>query len=427
MEHISVSGLFIILIILILLSGLFSAAETGMMAINRYRLQHLVRKKNRTAIQVSKLLERPDRLLGVILIGSTFTNIFASAIATIIASRLYGDLGIAFATIILTLVVLIFAEIGPKTIAANHSQAIAFTSSWPLTILLKILYPIVWFANLIANNLLKLFRIKVRKHSVEQLTREEISTIVEEAGAEIPDQHQDMLLAILNLEEVTIEDVMVPRSDIIGINLSDDWNKILKQLSTSQHTRLPVYSDDINNVKGILHVRTALNLLAEERLSKETLVQSCEEVYFIPEGAQLPTQLLQFRALKHRLGLVVDEYGDVIGLVTLADMLEEIVGEFTTNIATAYKGVQPEADGSYIVSGGINIRDLNRMMDWEFDTTGPKTLSGLITEHLESIPQAGICLRLSNYPIEILRVMGNTVKLARIYPESKTKLIAEKK
>jgi Mg2+/Co2+ transporter CorB len=416
--HVSFSLLFIALIFLILLSAFFSASETAMMAINRYRLRHLVRSKNRKAIRVSRLLERPDRLLGVILIGNTVATIFASAVATIIAEQFFGPWGIALTTVVLALTILIFAEVTPKTYAANQPQRVAFLTSWSLKILLKLLYPLVWLANLIANAILRLFRVKVRKnsHTLEQLTSEELTTLVVEAGEKIPDQHQDMLLAILGLEKISVDDIMVPRSDIIGIDLEDDWVKIQRQLTTSEHTRLPVYVDDINNVKGILHVRFALNLLAENKLAKDTLMQACETVYFIPEGAPLPTQLLQFRASKRRFGLIVDEYGDVIGLVTLADILEEIVGEFTTNIAAAYKGVQAESDGSYLVNGSINIRDLNRRMDWNFDTSGPKTLSGLITEYLETIPQPGICLRISGYPIEIVKVTGNTVKIAKVFP-----------
>jgi Mg2+/Co2+ transporter CorB len=416
LENISLTFLFIILFILILLSGFFSAAETSMMAINRYRLRHLVRAKNIAAIRVNTLLERTDRLLGIILIGSTFANILASAIATIIAAHLYGGLGIAIATILLTIVILIFSEIAPKTLSAMYPEPIAFRASWSLTVLLKVLYPIVWFANIIIHGMFRLFRVKIRKGVIEQLTREELSTLVAEAGDTIPDQHQEMLLAILSLEKITVDDVMVPRNDITGIDLTEDWDKILEQLRNSQHSHLPIYFDDINNVKGVLRVRIALKLHAENKLTKENLLEICEDPYFIPEGAPLPTQLLQFRAMKQRVGLVVDEYGDVIGMVTLADMLEEIVGEFATNITTAYKEVQTQPDGSFLVLGGINIRDLNRIMGWEFDISGPKTLSGLITEYLETIPQPGVCLRLSGYPVEIIKVTGNTVKLARVMP-----------
>lgn len=387
-----------------------------MMTINRYRLRHLVRAKNVAAMRVSSLLERTDRLLGIILIGGTFANILASAIATIIAERLYGGLGIAIATILLTIFLLIFAEIGPKTLSAMYPEPIAFRASWPLKVLLRLLYPVVWFANVIVHSMFRLFRVKVRKHAFEQLTREELSTLVAESGDTIPDQHQDMLLAILSLEKITVDDVMVPRNDMVGIDLTDNWDKILEQLRNSEYSHLPVFIDDINNVKGILQVRGTLKLLAENKLTKESLLQVCEDPYFMPEGAPLPTQLLQFRAMKRRVGLVVDEYGDVIGMVTLADMLEEIVGEFTTNITTSYKEVQAQTDGSFLVVGGINIRDLNRTMNWEFDISGPKTLSGLITEYLETIPQSGICLRLSGYPVEIIKVTGNTVKLARIMP-----------
>ncbi|MGE3920139.1 MAG: HlyC/CorC family transporter [Gammaproteobacteria bacterium] len=417
MEQISIFSLLVALIILIIVSGFFSASETAMMAINRYRLRHLVRAKNRTAILVNKLLEWPDKLLGVILIGNTFCTILASAVATIIAERLYGPVGVAIGAAVLTFIILIFAEMGPKTLAATLSQRIAFMSAWPLEVLLKILYPIVWIGNFIVNNILRLFRIKVRKHAVEQLTSEEFSTLLEEAGENIPDTHQDMLLAILGLEKITVSDILIPRSDIVGIDLEDEWDSILKQLSISSHNRLPVYDEDINNIKGILNVRMALNLVAENKLTKETLLSACEEVYFVPEGAKLTTQLIHFRTNKRRVGVVVDEYGDVLGLITLADMLEEIVGEFTTNITTTYKGIQRQPDGSYLISGSMNIRDLNRLMDWDFDIAGPKTLNGLILEYLEMIPQPGICLRLSGYPIEIMKVAENSVTIAKVFPK----------
>lgn len=417
METFSLTTLYIILIVLIIVSGFFSGSETGMTAINRYRLRHLARSNNPAAIRVSKLLERLDRLLGVILIGNTAANVFAASVATVIGFRVFPSYGGSIASVILTLVILIFAEITPKTLAANYPLRIAFFASIPLKILLKIFYPLVWTCNHIANGLLRLFRFTGRRQVVEHLTPEELSTLLREAGGNIPDEHQDMLIAILELEKVTVEDIMIPRSDIVGIDLDQDWSQIMKQLTTSQHTRIPVYTDDIDNIKGTLHLRAALNKMASGELNQQTLLTIIDEPLFIPEGTHLHTQLLNFRSAKKRVGLVVDEYGDIIGMATLEDILEEIVGEFTTDIAAAYKGVKLQTDGSYLVDGSTNLRDINRLMHWHFDTTGPKTLSGLIVEYLETIPEHKVCVRISGYPIEIVKVSGNTIKTARIFPK----------
>ena len=408
----------ILLIIFLVFAGFFSAAETSMMSINRYRLRNLVRKKNKTAIIVAKLLERPDKVLATTLIGGTFTNIAASALVTIVAIHFFGNLGLVLTTIALTLVVLIFSEMGPKTLAASKPMPVAFACVWLLEIFYFLFYPLVWLGNLIVNNGLKIFHVKIKKHTIEKLTREEISTLVQEAGDQIPDQHQDMLLAILSLEKITVNDVMVPRNDIQGINLEDSLEEIIQIIQTSLHRQLPIYSDDINNVKGMLDVHLAWRQLAINQLTLDSLPNLAEPVHFIPEGSQLATQLVQFRAAKRRVGVVVDEYGDVIGLITLADMLEEIVGEFTTKMASHYKIAKLQADGSYLVPGNVNLRDLNKMMDWDFDTSGPKTLNGLITEALEMMPQTSICLQVGYYRIEVLQVKGNMVELARIMPFS---------
>ena len=409
--------LIIALIFLILLSGFFSGSETGMMVINRYRLRHMVRKKHRAATRVSRLLERPDRLLGVILIGNTFANIFASALATMLAVRFFGDIGVLFATILLTLVILIFAEITPKTFAASAPQRVAFFASLPLKIMLKIFYPMVWLVNSIANGLLALFKIKVKRQSLEHLTHEELRTVVHEAGGKISSGYQDMVLGVLDLGKVQVEDIMVPRNEIIGIDLDDDWEKILALLTASQHTRLLIYRESIDNIIGILHMRRALNLLTQNKLNKTSIEKIAQEVYFVPAGTSLNVQLLNFRKQKCRVGLVVDEYGDIQGLVTLDDILEEIVGEFTTDIAVAERNVRQQKDGSYLVDGVVNVRDLNRMLGWKLPTEGPKTLSGLIVEYLETIPEKGIGLRLGGYPIEVVEVKDNTVKLARVWPD----------
>lgn len=411
-----------ILALLILLSGFFSSAETGLMSINRYRLRHLARKGHKGAQRVFKLLERPDRLLGVILIGNTFANIFASSVTTLLAIHFFGSVGVAIATFVLTLVILIFAEITPKIFAALYPERISFFASLPLKFLLKILYPLVYIASELANGLLRLFRVhKVAGHKIDTLSQEELRTIVNEAVNKSSTKYHDMLLGILDLGKATVEDIMVPRNEIIGLDIEDDWGILLKKLKHCQHTRLPIYRHNIDKVVGLLHLRKVVNLFAETEQNKEGLIKAADPVYFIPEGTALNKQLLNFQQRKERIGLVVDEYGDIQGLVTLEDILEEIVGQFTTDLTTATDEVIAQKDGSFLIEGSANIRELNRNYNWELPTDGPKTLNGIITEYLETIPKAGICIRIEGYPIEILSVEGNTVKSALMRPTLRKK------
>ncbi len=420
MTDISIGGLTAVLVLLIVLSACFSAAETAMMRLNQYRLRHLVHAKHRGAVYASKLLQRPDRLIGFILIGNNFVNILASSIATIIALRTFGEAGIAIAAGLLTFVLLIFGEVTPKTLAALHPERIAFPAAYIITPLLILFSPFVWVINAISNSLLKIIGVSPEDALTHQLSAEELRTVVNEAGAVIPRKHQHMLLNILDLEKARIEDIMIPRSEIVGIDLDRSEEEIVALLSSSRHTRLPVYHEDVNEITGILHVRSALPLLARGQFSKDALMRIAEEPYFIPEGTPLNTQLLNFQRQKRRIGLVVDEYGDIEGLVTLEDILEEIVGEFTTDVSATVKFVHPQADGSYLVDGSAHIRTLNRMMNWKMPTAGPKTLNGLVIEHLESIPTAGTSLRIDGYTIEIMYITDNAVKTARIVPRSTT-------
>lgn len=389
-----------------------------MMSLNRYKLRHLSHTKHKGAVRANKLLERPDRLIGIILLGNNFVNILASSITTILALRLLGEAWIAFAAGCLTLVILIFAEVAPKTMAALHPEQVAFPTSLVLRPLLTLFYPAVWVINIIANSLLKVFGISSEQGAMHQLSSDELRTVVNEAGAMIPKRHQNMLLNILDLEKATIEDIMIPRNDIIGIDLNSTLENIVTILKNSQHTKLPVYNDDIDNVVGILHVRNALPLLAKDAFDKEALVETLEDTYFVPQGTPLNTQLLNFQRHKKRTGLVVDEYGDIEGLIALEDILEEIVGEFTTDVSSTLHEVHPQEDGSYLIDGGINIRELNRVMKWDLPTKGPKTLNGLILEYLESIPSTGTSIRVSGYPIEIIKTADNTVKIARVLPNN---------
>ncbi|MBO2625427.1 DUF21 domain-containing protein [Shewanella algae] len=417
MDDISTGILLIILLLLILISAYFSGSETAMMTLNRYRLRHLANNGHKGARRAIKLLDRSDRLIGLILIGNNLVNILASSIATILGIRLWGDLGLAIATGVLTLVVLVFAEVTPKTVAALHPERIAFPSSLVLKWLLWLFSPLVKSVNIITSFILRLMGIRSIRAD-DALSQEELRTVVHEAGALIPRRHQEMLLSILDLEKVTVEDIMVPRSELYAININDDFKSINKQVIQSPHTRVLLYRDNIDDAVGFVHLRDALRLQSKEQFSKSSLLRAVKELYFIPEGTPLNVQLANFQHNKERIGLVVDEYGDIQGLVTLEDILEEIVGDFTTSmVTTPSEDITPQQDGSFLIDATINIRDLNKEMEWDFPTDGPKTLNGLILEYLEEIPQANTSLRLAGYPMEVVEVADNMIKTVRIMPQ----------
>lgn len=416
MDDIPLSALFGVLAFLILLSAFFSGSETGLMTLNRYRLRHLAKAKHPGAVRAAKLLEKPDRLIGLILLGNNLVNILASALSTIIALRLGGEGLLAAATLLLTVVVLVFAEVTPKTFAALHPERIAFPAAFIYVPLLKLVYPLVAVVNALARGVLWLFRIRPADATTLSLSSEELRTVVNEAGAMIPQRHQRMLLNILDLEKATVEDIMVPRNDVVGIDIEEPWDEIMEQLIDSPYTKLPVYRDSVDHVIGFLYLRNVVHLLTQENFGREELLKIVREPYFVPEGTPLNKQLLNFQRQKRRIGLVVDEYGDILGLVTMEDILEEIVGEFTTDPAAISRDVHPQEDGSYLVDGGMHIRDLNRMFHWELPTDGPKTLNGLILEYMETIPEPGTSLLLAGYPVEILQSKDNAVKTARIWP-----------
>lgn len=415
MNEIPLSALFGVLVFLLILSAFFSGSETGLMSLNRYRLRHLADQNQRSAKAALRLLSRPERLIGVILLGNNLVNILAASIATVIGIRLYGDKGIGIASLVLTVIVLIFAEVTPKTMAALHPERFALPATYVLEPLLKLLYPVVWLINQAANLVFRVLGLTAEQRSQYDLSTEELRIVVNEAGTVIPQRHQQMLLNILDLEKVTVEDIMIPRNEIIGIDLEDDWEDIVNQLVESQHTRLPVYQKDINHIIGFVHLRKAVKLFQRSTAAnQDSLREIVREAYFVPEGTPLNTQLLNFQREKRRIALVVDEYGDIMGLITLEDLLEEIVGEFTTNPAETSADFHRQEDGSYLVDGGISVRDLNRTLGWNLPTDGPKTLNGLITEYLENIPEPGTSLLLANYPVEIVQTTGNTIKTVRI-------------
>jgi len=389
------------------------------MSLNRYRLRHLANEGHAGAKRASRLLERPDRLIGLILLGNNFVNILAASIATIIGIKLYGENGIAIATVALTLVVLLFAEVTPKTLAALHPERIAFPASFILKPLLFLLYPIVWFINLITNRLLAFFDVSPNDSSSSAINREELRIALMEAGGLIPKRHKEMLVSILDLEKVTVDDVMTPRNEIEGLDINAAVPDIIKQLSHCSHTRLPVYEDNMDKLIGILHVRKALHLFAQDNLTKESLSSLVKESYFVPENTALNVQLIQFQRQRRRTGIVVDEYGDMLGLVTLEDIFREIVGEFTSDLIDEDKDIHPQEDGSYLINGSATIREINRHNQWSLPTDGPKTINGLILELLESIPEQGVSLRIENYIIEVIQTADNTIRTVRIWNDKK--------
>ncbi len=418
MDAISTHALLLTLLVLLLISAFFSGSETGLMSINRYRLRHLAQSKHKSAMRVEALLQRPERLLGLILLGNNLVNILASSIATVLAIRLFGDLGIALATVVLTLVILVFSEVTPKTLAAVYPERIAYPASWILQGLMVVFYPLVWLINGLASLVLGLLGIKLRGQD-DTLSSEELRTVVSEAGSLLPRRHQEMLVSILDLEKVSVEDIMVPRNEIYAIDINDDWKTILRQLTNTPHTKVLLYRDSLDDAVGFIHAREALRLLARDQFNKASLLRTVREVYYIPEGTPLGMQLVKFQRNKERIGLVVDEYGDIRGLTTLDDILEEIVGDFTTSLAPSpSEEIRAQEDGSYLVDGGTNLRELNKELRWDLSTDGPRTLNGLILEYLEDLPQINTRLQIEGYQIEILAVEKNMVKQARILPQA---------
>ncbi|NQY25907.1 MAG: HlyC/CorC family transporter [Piscirickettsiaceae bacterium] len=414
LETTSLSLLFIVLFILLLLSAFFSSSETALMSLNKYRLRHLEQEGHSGAIRAGQLLARPDRLIGLILLGNNFVNILASAIATIIGVKLYGENGIVIATFTLTLVVLLFAEVTPKTLAALHPERVAFPASFVLKPLLFLLYPLVWIINIITNRLLALFGVSSEDVSTAAINSEELRMALKEAGSLIPQRHKKMLMSILDLEKVTVNDVMVPRNEMEGLDLNESISDIIKHLSHCGFTRLPIYEDNMDSIVGILHVRKALHFLAQDNLNKDNLRSIIKRAYFVPENTPLNTQLIQFQRHRRRTGLVVDEYGDILGLITLEDIFREIVGEFTDDLIDEDKDIHPQQDGSYLINGSANIREINRNNHWNLPTEGPKTINGLILEYLESIPSPGVSLRIEDYVIEVVQTADNVIRTVRI-------------
>ena len=404
-----------LLVTLLVLSAFFSGSETALMSLNRYQLRHKARQGHRGAKLAEQLLQRPDRLIGLILLGNNLVNFSAASLVALIALKIGGQPAVALGTVILTLVVLIFSEAAPKTLAALHPERIAFPAAIIYYPLLKLTYPIVWLTNVASNGVLFLLGVRSSDIRSNALTREELRTVVHEAGGRISGRYRQMLISILDLEKVTVDDVMVPHNEIIGIDLSDEPEDIEQIINQCVHTRIPVYQDNIDKVVGILHMRRLANL-ARPSFDKNAFVELLEEPYFVPEGTPLSTQLVQFQRRRQRIALVVDEYGDIQGIVTLEDILEEIVGEFTTDPGDDVEDAIRDGADTWLVNGAANIRELNRAQNWSLPTDGPKTLNGLIVEMLETIPEPTTCLKISGYPLEILATDDNRIRTVRIGP-----------
>ncbi|WJD51349.1 MULTISPECIES: HlyC/CorC family transporter [unclassified Enterobacter] len=418
MEHISTTTLIITLIIMVIVSAYFSGSETGMMTLNRYRLRHLAKQGNRAAKRVEKLLRKPDRLISLVLIGNNLVNILASAIGTIVGMRLYGNAGVAIATGVLTFVVLVFAEVLPKTIAALYPEKVAFPSSFLLGPLQIIMMPLVWLLNMVTRLLMRMVGIKADVVVSGALSKDELRTIVNESRSQISRRNQDMLLSVLDLEKVSVNDIMVPRNEIVGIDINDDWKSIVRQLTHSPHGRIVLWRDSPDNAISMLRVREAYRLMTEKNeFTKEVMLRAADEIYYIPEGTPLSIQLVKFQRNKKKVGLVVNEYGDIQGLLTVEDILEEIVGDFTTSMSpTLAEEVTPQNDGSVIIDGTANVREINKAFNWHLPEEEARTVNGMLLEALEEIPATGTRVRIGQYDIDILDVQENMIKQVQVIP-----------
>ncbi|MHB0973299.1 MAG: HlyC/CorC family transporter [Thiobacillus sp.] len=428
MESISTSTLFAVLAALLLTSAFFSASETAMMAINRYRLRHAAESGVRGAMRAQALLDKTDKLLGVILLGNNLVNSASATLSAVLAIRLFGsgEVVLFTATLLLTFLILVFSEVTPKVVGAAFPERVAYPASLLLTPLLKLAYPVVWFVNLFVQGILRLLRIRQPEPGQgTSLGLEELRTIVLESSGRLPREHHRILMNLLELEDITVDDVMTPRNQIEAIDIEDDPERLRQQISTSHHTRLVVHAGSPDNLLGVLHVRRVLYALTGDELDPEILKGNLEDPYFVPAGTPLFTQLRNFQRGRRRLALVVDEYGELQGLVTLEDLLEEMVGEFTTQAPSDTGYLRREADGSWLVEGSVLLRHLNRKLGLSLPLDGPKTLNGLLLEQFEDIPEAGVSLKLGDVPVEIVQTQDRAVKMARIYLPAADEALSE--
>ena len=401
------------ILILLFLSAFFSSSETGMMALNRFRLKHLIKQKDKSAIRANKLLQRPDRLLGIILIGNNFVNILAAALTTILCLRLFGDSGVFIGSIILTMIVLIFAEVTPKTFAANYAEKVALPASIILKFLQKILYPLVWIVNFFSNSILKLFGVE-EKQSDDDLSPDELKSILENSGDLIPSRYQEMLLSVLELDKISIDEVMIPKNEVIGIDLSKDINEIKSFLESSKKEFFPIFDQNLDDIKGIIDLYGINSFLSSNKYDKDSLLDNSEEVYFALENTSLNIQLNNFQKDKKKVAIVLDEYGSVKGIIDIKDILEEIVGELADPHDEAKVDIKKQKDGSYLIDASISVREINKRLGWNLPLSGPKTLNGLILENTETIPEANISLEIENYLIETVLIKDNMIKFTKV-------------
>ena len=401
------------ILILLFLSAFFSSSETGMMALNRFRLKHLIKQKDKSAIRANKLLQRPDRLLGIILIGNNFVNILAAALTTILCLRLFGDSGVFIGSIIFTMIVLIFAEVTPKTFAANYAEKVALPASIILKFLQKILYPLVWIVNFFSNSILKLFGVE-EKQSDDDLSPDELKSILENSGDLIPSRYQEMLLSVLELDKISIDEVMIPKNEVIGIDLSKDINEIKSFLESSKKEFFPIFDQNLDDIKGIIDLYGINSFLSSNKHDKDSLLDNSEEVYFALENTSLNIQLNNFQKDKKKVAIVLDEYGSVKGIIDIKDILEEIVGELADPHDEAKVDIKKQKDGSYLIDASISVREINKRLGWNLPLSGPKTLNGLILENTETIPEANISLEIENYLIETILIKDNMIKFTKV-------------
>ena len=393
------------------MSAFFSGSETSMMAINRYRLKHLVKEKNKPAKRVSKLLERTDRLLGVILIGNNFTHTLSTALATVVAIRIWSDSAVLAVTVFMTIIMIIFAEVMPKTIAALKPESIAFPSSYLLKPLSRILSPLITLVSFVSNGVAKLIGIDLDNADKDELKPEELRTLLQTSG--VPKRQEEMLMGIFDMDYLSVNDVMIPKNEIVGVNLNDELEKILEDLQNIDFTYIPCYEDSIDNIQGFLSLNKKAEFLGNKDQTIQNLKNELREPLFVPENTPLYKQLANFQSSGRRVGLIVDEYGDIEGIITLRSILEIIVGEITTETIEKMD-IMPQADGSFLVEGGMMVREVNRRLEWELPTEGPKTLSGLILEEIQTIPDTNIGLTIDGYRIETVLIKDNVIKLAKL-------------
>ncbi|MDG2087198.1 MAG: CNNM domain-containing protein [Arenicellaceae bacterium] len=414
MQNIPTEILALLLVALIVTSACFSASETAMMAINRYRIKHKAQTGHRPSILIDELLQAPDRLLSTILIGNNIANISATALATIIGLKLYGDVGIAIATAILVLIILVFAEVAPKTLAATRPELIAYPAAYVLKFLQTAFSPVIWLVNICSNRFLKIFGVSLESRG-SSLNPDELRAAVIESKGLINENHHKMLLRIFEFDKMCVDDVMVPRQELETVDINDSWEEVVDQLATSHHTRILIYKDHIDNLLGVIHMRQLFHLSqSPEGLNCDTVTEMIQPPYFLPESTTLSSALLQLQEQKYKFGVVVDEYGDIEGIITIEEIIEEIVGDFTMVLPGLDEGIKIEEDGSFLASGSVNLRELNRQLNWNLPTDGAKTLNGLILDYLEDIPQPATTVRLGDFLIEIIQTRGTAVTETRL-------------